>query len=188
MPGAALGVPLLDGALLGGGLMGGKDGGGGSADQTSAASNAMAQIAGDLYKTTDPLRKNMVGGFEDFMEGGFDPTGTPMYGAGKQALETQYGTAKESIMSNLPKGGALLNALAGADISKAGDMATMSGNISQDVYNKAYGMATGAPQTAISGYGGAANAMSGLAGQESAGKMGALGDIGLGGGMLLAGK
>ena len=119
------------------------------------------------------------------MEGGFDPTGTPMYGAGKQALETQYGTAKENIMSNLPKGGALLSSLAGADISKAGDLATMTGGISQDVYNKAYGMATGAPGQAMQGLGGAASAMSGLAGIEQDGKRGAMGEVGVGLGEML---
>ena len=74
-----------------------------------------------------------------------------MYGAGKQQLESQYGTAKENIMANLPQGGALLSSLAGADIAKAGDLANVSSGITQDMFNKAYGAAFGAPGQAMQG-------------------------------------
>ena len=120
----------------------------------------------------------MIEQFGDFMEGDFDPSSTPMYGAGKYALESQYGVAKENIMENLPQGGVLLDALANAEISKAGDMATMMGGISQDVYNKAYGMATGAPQTAVAGLSPLASAEASAQATEDAAKTGAKADAG----------
>jgi len=129
------------------------------------------------------------GGMEDQAQGGnpfsVDPSASPLYAPGKYALERQFQGAEEGIMSSLPQRGALLDALANAQIGKAGALTGLEADISQDFFNKIYGMSSGAPQTSIAGLGGAGSILSGIAGQqanqqmsESAGKNQALGGMG----------
>ena len=122
----------------------------------------------------------------------------------KRVLETQYQRAMENALANSPSGGGLTSNLADIDISRAqslGDLekslrvadiqrqdnvnqwqanilSGLTNTMYQDMLNKGYGLATGAPQTSISG-------LTNLAGQQaqaqaasSQGKMGLLGDIG----------
>ena len=124
-----------------------------------------------------------------------DPSASPLYAPGKFAAEQQFGTARDNIMSSMPEGGGLYDALAQTDISKAGALSGLEANISQDFFDKIYGAAFGAPQTAVSGLGGAGGIMGNLAGQQaqanaaqSAGKSGMLGGFGQGVGTWLGGK
>ena len=129
-----------------------------------------------------PQQISPQGGTDPFR---VDPSASPLYAPGKFALERQFQGAEEGILSSLPQGGALLESLANAQIGKAGALAGLEADISQDFFNKIYGLATGAPQQSIGGLGGASSVMGGLAGQqaqaaaiENAGKNDAAGNLG----------
>ena len=114
-----------------------------------------------------------------------DPSASPLYAPGKYSIERQFQNAEDEIMSSLPQGGALLEMLAKAQTDKAGALTGLEADISQDFFDKIYGLASGTPQTSISGIGGASSILSGIAGQqanqqmlESAGKNQALGSMG----------
>lgn len=149
--------------------------------------------------TPQMIYKRVVSGYRDVpatpAAGGegqppmpYDVTRNPVWGAGRNVIENQYDVAKQNTLSNIPRGGALVDTLADVDKGRAQALGGLAGQISQDEYNKVYGMATGAPGQAM-------NTMSNLAGQqamaasqEQAGKAGAFGDLGLGAGMVLAEK
>ena len=118
----------------------------------------------------------------------YDVTRNPVWGAGRNVIENQYDVARQNTLSNMPKGGALVDTMSDVDQGRAQALGGLASQVSQDEYNKAYGMATGAPGQAMS-------TMSSLAGseamanaQQSAGKMGALGDLGLGAGTYFGSK
>ena len=162
---------------------GGKDGG------SNKASKTASKMAKGYYDDTDPMRQTMIGNFENFLDGGYDVAQNPVWGAGRDVIENQYDVARENVIGNIPRGGALQDQLGGVEEARAGALGQLGGNVAQDEYNKLYGMATGAPGQAM-------GTMSGLAGQQAmansqtqAGKYGALGDLGMGAGYVLgAGK
>ena len=124
-----------------------------------------------------------------------DPSASPLYAPGKYSIERQFQNAEDEIMSSLPQGGALLEMLAKAQTDKAGALTGLEADISQDFFDKIYGLASGTPQTSISGIGGASSILSGIAGQqanqqmlESAGKNQALGSMGSSVGTVMMNK
>ena len=159
---------------------------------TSGAANAMSNIALGLAQQTDPLRKGMISNWENMLSGDYDVTQSPMYGpvmdATKYNLGTQFNRARDNIMGSLPKGGGLQKAIADSYLQEAGQMtnltADLTKNIWQDEYSKAYGMASGAPQQAISGLGGSGA----LSSQIYGSKLGKGGDLGAGAGYYLGSK
>jgi len=161
-------------------------------DKNSGGSNKMDKAAGkiamDYYNQTDPMRQQMIGNYGNFMEGGYDVSQNPVWGAGRGVIEDQYNVARENTIGASPRGGALTDQLAGVEESRAGALGNLAANVSQDEYNKAYGMATGVPQqsmgtlTTLAGNQAMANS------QEQAGKYGALGGMGQGLGMYLGSK
>ena len=163
-------------------------GDGGKGGGSNKASKTASRMAKDYYDDTDPMRQSMIGNFNDFMDGGYDVSENPVFGAGRDMIGDQYGVAKENIIGNTPRGGALTESMADLEMSRARSLTDLSAGVAGDEYNKAYGMATGAPQAAmgtlanIGGQKAMANA------QESAGKMGALGDLGMGTGYFLGSK
>jgi len=146
--------------------------------------DAAAGIANQLMSETSPLRQNMISNWSDMLGGNYDMSQSPLYGQAKYNIGSQFDTARNNIMSALPSGGGLQKAIADTYTQEAGSMANAMGNAWQDEYNKAYGMASGAPQMAISGLGIGAGA---TAAQNSA-KMGKTGDVGQGLGYFLGGK
>lgn len=99
-----------------------------AARQQNQLSDFAGQIARTQWNDLNPMRTSIIDRLTQFMQGGFDPTASAMYGPMKNATEQQFGTAQEAIKSNLPKGGGLQDALAKLEMTKAG---TMSGLISQ---------------------------------------------------------
>ena len=90
----------------------------------------------------------------------YDVSQNPMFAAGKKSASDAYQSAKDSILASLPAGGSLLDALSQARIGEANTMTGLASNLAQDIYNKAYGLATGVPQQSMAGLGNAANAYS----------------------------
>ena len=100
------------------------------------------------------------------------PGYAPLYQLARTGLESQYGQARENIMASSPRGGGLAENLANLEMSRAqqaGSLpATIAAPLIQDIYNKAYGVAFGAPQTTLSGLGGAASSYNQLYGTQAA--------------------
>jgi hypothetical protein len=163
-------------------------GDGGKEADTPKASKTASKIAKAYYKDTDPMRQTMIGNFENFLDGGYDVAQNPVWGAGRGVIEDQYDVARENVIGNMPKGGALTDQLAGVEESRASALGQLGGNVAQDEYNKLYGMSTGAPGQAmgplaqVGGQQAMANA------QQQSGKFGALGDMGMGAGYVLGSK
>lgn len=129
----------------------------------------------------------------------------------KRVIESQYQRAQEDALSNMPSGGALSSALANVGLSRAqslGDterqlrmadiqrqdiqdqwqsstLADMVYNMNQDMLNKGYGLAAGAPAQSLSTLTNLAgqNAMANA--QSQAGKANMMGGLGQGAGLLL---
>lgn len=104
------------------------------------------------------------GMFGDVIAGRFDPKSSPLWAStfntGKEALESQYGLAKDAVLANLPRGGGQARGITDVETARAGEAARLpmelSANITGDLMNKAYGAAFGAPGQAMSGLGAAA--------------------------------
>jgi len=83
-----------------------------------------------------------------------------MYSNMRSGLEGQYNVAKENILANTPRGGGQIDALAGLESDRAGNIGSMEntlyGNIFNDILSKTYGVAFGAPQQSMQGFGQAA--------------------------------
>lgn len=87
----------------------------------------------------------------------FDVASLPWYESGKRSIADAFAGAKDSILSMLPAGGTLVDALTKARIGSAEALGTYGSNLAQDVFNKAFSYATGVPQAAASGLGSAAS-------------------------------
>jgi hypothetical protein len=124
-------------------------------------------MANETYGNTAQARDLINRRGLDFMQGNFDPSTSPAWAPTKNMAEQQYSSAKQDIMGNTPKGGALLRELSGANMDKARTMVNQSGNIAQDEYNKIFGLATGAGTTAAGILNPAVAANTALSGQAS---------------------
>lgn len=144
-----------------------------AANASSDYTRLLSQMTGDYYNKTGGLRNTVIGNLENFMNGNYDPTESAMYAPLKASAEQQYGTAKDSIMSELPQGGALLEGLANLQGQKANTLSTLLAQLVQDEYNKAYATGTGSQATAASGItnavSGSNSLLSALAQQQGAG-------------------
>lgn len=104
----------------------------------------------DLIEKTTPLRDQLIGRAEDFLSSG-DVTQTPAFDVARQAADRQFQNARDSILTNLPSGGVLLDKLADLDIAKARDLSVAEAGIFDSELNRAFSLATGAPlQTGLS--------------------------------------
>ena len=117
----------------------------------------------------------------------YDVTRNPVWGAGRGLIEDQYTRARENTLGAMPGGGALTDTLARIEEGRAQSMGDLASQIAQDEYNKLYGLATGAPAQSMSTLSNLAGQQAMAAAQQQAGKYGALGDIGMGAGMLFGG-
>ncbi len=116
------------------------------------------------------------GMFGDVLSGRFDPSTSklwaPSFSSGKQAIEDQYGIAKDAVLANAPRGGAMGSGLADVEISRAQDASSLpqqlSASITEDMMNKAYGAAFGAPASAMSGLSSAAGTYGSRQAQQDA--------------------
>lgn len=130
----------------------------GSIQSSNPAADALLASAMDFLNQSGPLRDQFVNRANNFMSGNLDVTQSPMYGALKLAADQQYRNARENILASIPQGGALGEALAQNEFDLARTMTAGTGQLAQDELNRAYSIASGAPQLAFSGMGGAASA------------------------------
>lgn len=156
----------------------------------NAYANQSQNILNALYAQTDPARQNIISRGTSFLQnpGGYDYTQSPIWPVSKLAAERNYQTAQNNILSNLPRGGVLEDAIARNAMAKADTLTNAAGTIGMDEYNKIYQLATGTAPATVAGLNTLANQQATQNMQEYSAKTGALGDIGLGAGMILAGK
>lgn len=146
---------------------------------SSQSGEQASQIATEMYSETGPLREDILARSEAFMgEGQFDPTQSALYKPGRESVETQYLQSNELARQNLPAGGSLNQALSENVRERGSGLTSLEGAITQDEYNKAYGLATGVPALSLS-------TLTSLAGSEmeasaanQAAKTGLLGEFG----------
>lgn len=134
-----------------GDIFGGNESGG--SQQANTAADTLAKLSQQLWDQTGIIRGPVFGQLANFMNNGWDPTTSPMWDPLKSNVESQFSTARNNIMSNVPAGGALLENLADTETSKANTLSGLAGNMIQDMYNKAYGTAMNSSGQALSGYG-----------------------------------
>lgn len=123
--------------------------------QVPGSVSELERIARELFGQTDPLRRGLIGRSEQFLEGGLDPTASPLFAPLKQATEQQFDLARERTLSSLPQGGALQSALGDIETGRAQTLTQGIGDISQGELSRALTLATGAPPQAIAGLSGA---------------------------------
>jgi hypothetical protein len=158
---------------MGGG--GDKKGGGGG---SNAAIDAQAQMAQQLFKQTDPIRKSLFSRSEDFLSGGADVTATPAYGALKLSSDQNFNQAKDNIIARTASGGGLTDALTDLEGARAGAMTQGAGALYGDELSRAIALGTGVTSQSLNSLGQAGYAqsqMAAAAAQQNAGKAGALG-------------
>ena len=162
--------------------------GGGKGTSEPKSSKVAANIAQQLYQQTQPMRSDIIGRGEEFLAGGFDPSTMPTWDVGKRGIEDQYGMARENIIANMPAGGQLYDQLAQTEVNRANALGDLGAGIAQDEYNKIYGLATGTPQQSMTTLANVGASQANMQAQQYAGKMGALGDIGSGAGIMFGMK
>jgi hypothetical protein len=201
-------------------------GGGKGGDATdNPYAGVMAKMGKEIFSETDPMRTsiiNSLGGFMGLtdpmtMETGlgknkqettfdwlYDKYGStnfpsqysPVYNAAKSGIENSYTQGKNNLIGTLPGGGAKIEALSNLEGQRMGNYSNLNSSIATDLYNKAYGLATGvAPSQASNLLGSASgtyqsglntNAMS--AAQQQSSLMQMFGSLGTGAGMMAGGK
>jgi len=154
----------------------------------SDAGKDAAKIAKKLYKQTNPARQMILNQGTNFLQGGYDPATSPVWDPTKDVMEGQYQNARENLIATMPTGGMLSGELADLERGRAMDLSQLASNIAMDEYNKIYGAAMGAPQTSLGGLSSIAGSQAAAQAQETAGKYGALGDIGGGLGLMFGMK
>ena len=181
-------------------------GGGGKGKQNPTVSPYeanTAEIAKQTYEETTPIRQDLLAQMASFLQGGFDPAKSPLYGPMysnmRSGLEGQYNVAKENILANTPRGGGQIDALAGLESDRAGGIGNaqnaLYGNIFNDILSKTYGVAFGAPQQSMAGFGQAGNSFASRYGAanaaytgQQANWMNLAGGMGKGLGTMVGGK
>jgi len=132
----------------------------------------LSAMSTNMWDKTNPIRGYFTEDWKQFFrpeEGKpYDPyqlpAFSPLYNMARTGLEDQYGVAKENILSNLPRGGAMGRALGNIETGRAKDVGSLQSQIAapliSDIYNKAYnaGWVTG-PTQAIGASGLATGAM-----------------------------
>ena len=153
------------------------------------AANLQAQIARQLFDEASPLRGTNLNELAQFAQTGQLPTALrtgldPLYATGREGLESQYGVARENILSSIPsRGGQLNRQLADLEKARAGAVGTLRSDIlgkyelplRQNLFKLGVDAGMGQSSTGLQGLGSSATNFMSLAGDASrqAGQSGA---------------
>ena len=144
--------------------------------------------AKELFHMTQPLRESFVDEFSNLLSGQFDPSTSPIFRTGKDITEQQFDVARQNVLGSTPRGGQLVDVLTGLEADRASALGGIGADITQDLTNKAFSFATGAPATTIP-------SLTNLAGQqaqaeaiEKAAKIESFGSLGEGAGSFFGAK
>lgn len=130
----------------------------GDDEASTPSGTAQANIANQLWNTTQPVRGNLLDSMTQFTGGDYNFADNPAFAPGKNMLENQYGVAQDNIMAMMPRGGQLYDALAQNENARAGAQTQLGGTIGSDMLNKAYQAAFQTPGQSLMGLQGASQA------------------------------
>jgi hypothetical protein len=147
-----------------------------------------SNIYNQLYQETSPIRQQLINRGTQFLQGGYDYTQSPAWQPTKLAAERNYERARGDILSNLPRGGGLQEALARNIQGRADTLTNAAGQIGMDEYNKVFGLGTGGGYQSAMGLTGLAGQQAATNAQQNAAKTQSYTDIGIGVGSILADK
>ena len=160
------------------GLFGGDDG---NSDKWAKKSYKLAK---DQLKRARPIQDLVYEQLRGTMSGGFSPDNSPLFQAGKLNIERNYQNAMDNLFTMMPAGGVMYSTMGDLEAQRARNLSDLMANLQMDEWNKAYGVATGAPQQSLAqmanlGMGGMAADATRSAGQNQAvaGGASALGSI-----------
>ncbi len=166
--------------------MGGKGGGGGSSGVPvpPPSQNYPAYKAGvigeNMWDMTAPTRSSLLDIYTKFLspDNRFNVSNLPGYAANyqlaREGVEGGYNTARDNLLSTIPRGGALYGQLGALENNRAKTLsntqAQLTGQYAQDMFNKANTLGfTTAPAVALQGLGiNAADTRSGMNSQLAA--------------------
>ena len=84
----------------GGGILGSPLGKASSPEiESSRYADKLAKMGMQYWNQTQPLRNSVIGRSTDFMQGDMDVTQSPVFAAGQNQLEDQYGVAQQQMLS-----------------------------------------------------------------------------------------
>ena len=142
----------------------------------------LSGMAKDYWKDTEGIRGQLIGRGENFLSGNWSPESTPMYTAGQNQIEDQYGVAQQQMLSSMPSGGGLQQGLGDLSQGRADSLTDLASQIYQNQYNtelgNAYGLGMASPQTAMSGMAGAGGVNSPVLGSQASKQNSAMNTIG----------
>ena len=141
------GGTMQNGLFNSGGSAGGNVSGNVGGNAIGAGSGS---ISDQIMNMTSNLRKNYVGGLEDFTQGNFNIADHPMWAGGRSAIGDQYQVAKDNIIGNTPTGGSLNESLGNLEGARAKDLTGLISQIQQDMLNRTQQTAFGTVPSAIS--------------------------------------
>jgi len=154
------GGTMQNGLFNSGGSAGGNVSGNVGGNAIGAGSGS---ISDQIMNMTSNLRKNYVGGLEDFTQGNFNIADHPMWAGGRSAIGDQYQVAKDNIIGNTPTGGSLNESLGNLEGARAKDLTGLISQIQQDMLNRTQQTAFGTVPSAISAQSNLANNQTSLA-------------------------
>jgi len=156
-------------------------------DPTSAdiLAQEQAAIARELFDQSRPLRDALSVRSLDFFN---NPGTNAASRALKGRVETNFGTARDRIISDVPQGGPLLSLLALNETGKARTLTEGSAAIERDELARALTLGTGLTQQGVSGFGSASQIQAFLSAQNTSRQTEGLTAAGTGFGAFLGGK
>jgi hypothetical protein len=124
-----------------------------------------------MFNASQPVIDSLSSRYAQFLQGNGDLTQSPVYNAQYDSLknnaESDYGRARQNIMSSVQPGGALTSALASLDRQKAGQMVSGKSQLMSDLYNqemsRAFAFGTGQAPVALGALGQSAQIASSMA-------------------------
>src|SRR3990172_7554915 len=136
-------------------------------DGSEEAAATQTDISRRLFGESTGLRKGIIGELEAIL--GFPQTTQPgeeanrptgvLEGAfrpAREALESQYGVAREQVLSSVPgRGGQLNQMLSDVALERAGAVSGLKGQLINQAFNQALGLSTQMPALALGGLGSA---------------------------------
>lgn len=151
------------------------------------------KMAKNLWETSTPMRSTILGQLQGVLGGELPEPLIPQYQMGRQGLEGQYGVARDNILSSLPSGGGMTQALTDLETNRANAVGGLKAGMLNDLYNTAQGVAFNMPSLAFQGMGQAGQTYAQKQGAQMAansnaksGKSGMMGMLGQGLGRYLS--
>jgi len=130
-------------------------------------------IANQIFNQTAGLRSSATDTLQSVLAGQ-RPDQFRIFAPEREAVEAQYGRARENIIATTPaRGGQLSRLLTDADLARAGTLSQLEADIRRQAFNQALGVGFGAgPAVGLGAFANAAQTYGTVANRNEAGAMG----------------